>query len=215
MDYKMLDNDKFSKIYTIAFKEPISKKKIAERLTKSGRKEYIIDENIRYFKQFKRVDNRLGKLIQSKINLLVDYIDHKVNLGNDKDKVSEIFDCQEFRSLISVESGITNHNEIIHLISALAIDAILQAGKADNAKVKDASKKALKIYDKSTNFGFKALKDIIPKPIITESDAYSGFLIVQKLRGNLTNETLVKLIKSSELGEIFARIAVNITEFVF
>ena len=73
-------NLQLSTAYTIAFGKPTSKFEIQKYLTKSGRHTRIVDTYKECFKFMKRTDNRMGLLIQSKPEILIELIETKIKL---------------------------------------------------------------------------------------------------------------------------------------
>jgi len=73
-------NLQLSTAYTIAFGKPTSKYEIQKFLTKSHRHTTIVDDHKECFKFIKRTDNRMGVLIQSKPEILVELIESKIKM---------------------------------------------------------------------------------------------------------------------------------------
>lgn len=73
-------NLQLSTAYTIAFGKPTSKYEIQKYLTKSHRHTTIIDDHKECFSFIKRPDKRMGVLIQSKPEILVELIESKTRI---------------------------------------------------------------------------------------------------------------------------------------
>ena len=211
MEKSILENDKFSRIYTIAFSEPISKKKIAEKVTESGRKQYIIDKNIDCFRTIPRKDGRFGDLLLSDIEPLINLIGKKTSLTKDDlDKLSKVLDDKSFRSLVNDENNIVSVDEILHLVSVFALTSYAMRKRN---RTSTNRKGALKEYNKATNPYYNMFGSLIKKPNMKESHVKAAAFINDRLSKDFTNDTLEQLIKVSELGEILAQFMVNMLSF--
>lgn len=152
-------NEKLSIAYALAFAEPTSKHQIQKKLTKSARYEPLLDQYKHYFVFTKRKDKRLGMHIQSKPEILIEYIKTKTNLTkNEEEQLLILLKDEDFK--LSIKQGYIplNTQSIVDIISIIFLGYFITKNYKEYKKKKG--------QEKLINIRTKRDKDIFYKTYI-------------------------------------------------
>lgn len=191
-------NLQLSTAYTIAFGKPTSKFEIQKYLTKSKRHTTIVDTYKECFKFMKRTDNRMGFLIQSKPEILIDLIEAKIKL----DPKSKIYLNQLLTNVFigksinrSIYMAIKSHYRPINHNLLLKYIAVIFLGSYINKEYGEFFKPKIKQNDylKKSNFlDKKFLPELYYKDKQTKHDKYS--LQMREILSKFNHDTKKELI---------------------
>ena len=150
-----------------------------------------------YFEKREKQKSDKNKKWRSSVKPLIEIINNKTKLNsNQNNQLFQIFNSKEFRSLIQYQQGFNNINDIINLISNIAIIQLTSKTIYNLSKNKKTSLNKKDFENKLQNQILEYSKNI---KFITEENKDNTLLNNSKTIGNklnkLSNETLTQLSK--------------------